>query len=571
MSVIAESRPYVGRRAGGVLRVTGARTHNLQNVTVEIPRDRLVVLTGVSGSGKSSLAYDTIFAEGQRRYLESVSNYSRSFIEQLERPDVDRVEGLPPTLSVGQHSGSVRARSTLATTTEIYDFLRLIYARAGVAHSPATGARVERQSVDQIVEALLRIGDRAKVMILAPIVRGRKGEHLAVFEKIAKDGFVRARADGEVVETSEPPQLAKTKLHTIEAVVDRLVIKDGVRPRLRESIELALKLGDGLCIVSQADGESWHDRTFSERFVCPDTGVSFPPLEPRSFSFNSPYGACPACEGLSVTRSQKAGDGSQTSSAAISENASRCPACDGERLNPFSRLVTLDGVRLPELTAMPVSESLAWCERLLRVVVGVAGGDAITPDTASMPEARRPQPPDIPRHAALDVTLEGRLALAKALPDVLNRLRYLERVGLGYLTLDRPTKSLSGGEFQRAQLSSCLGSGLIGVCYILDEPTIGLHPRDIGRLIDTLHDLRDAGNSVLVVEHDLAVIRAADHLIDLGPGAGVEGGRVVAQGTPAEVALVSDSPTGPYLASGGRQPSEKDHQKTIANSRRADA
>jgi len=536
MSAAAETRPRTGRRIGGVIRVTGARTHNLKNVSVEIPRDRLVVLTGVSGSGKSSLAFDTLFAEGQRRYLESVSTYSRSFIDQLERPDVDRVEGLPPTVSVSQQMGSVRPRSTLATTTEIYDFLRLLYARAGVAHSPATGGRVERQSPDQVVDAVLRFGDRAKVMVLAPVVRGRKGEHRAVFEKVAKEGFVRARVDGEVVDTAEPPKLAKTKPHTIEAVVDRLVIKEGVRPRLRESVELALKLGEGLCVVSRAEGDDWTDRVFSERFVCPETGESFAPLEPRSFSFNSPYGACPTCHGLGVLAREAEETGPRRGRAAATGNEPSegtggtedipvCPECRGERLNPFSRLVTLSGVRLPELAAMPVDQCYGWCRDLLERV--------------------RSDDPE------LDLTTEGRLAAAKALPEIVSRLRYLERVGLGYLTLDRRTNTLSGGEYQRARLSGCLGAGLIGVGYVLDEPTIGLHPRDIRKLIDTLRDLRDAGNSVLVVEHDVAVMRAADHLIDLGPDAGVDGGRVVAQGTPEEVAAVPESPTGPYLVSGG--------------------
>ncbi len=510
MPGLQERRPSL-RLSRGAIRVFGARTHNLRNLDVEIPRDRLVVVTGVSGSGKSSLAFDTIHAEGQRRFLETASTYSRTFIDQLERPDVDRIEGLPPTISVSQQAGSVRPRSTLATTTEVYDFLRLLYARSGVAHSPATGARVERQSADQVADAVLRFGERTKLMLLAPLVRGRKGEHRAVFEKIAKEGFVRARVDGTVIDTAEPPKLAKTKPHTIEAVVDRLVVKEGIGPRLRESIETALKLGDGLCVVSRETDGGWEDRPFSERFVCPASGESFPPLEPRSFSFNSPYGACAECEGLG----EEAGE---------TGSAGACSACGGERLNPFSRGVTIEGLRLPELTAMAVSDSLTWIDALL----GRVRAD----------------------DAALDLTAEGRLAAAKTLPEIAGRLRYLDRVGLGYLTLDRPTRTLSGGEYQRARLSGCLGSGLTGVCYVLDEPTIGLHPRDIGRLIDTLRDLRDAGNTVLLVEHDLAVIRAADHLLDLGPGAGIEGGAVVAEGTPAEVAANPDSPTGPYLRTG---------------------
>lgn len=540
MSVIPKSGARAGRTTGGVIRVTGARTHNLKNITVEIPRDRLVVLTGVSGSGKSSLAHDTLAAEGQRRYLESVSTWSRTFIEQLERPDVDRVEGLPPTLTVGQRPASDRPRSTLATATEIADFLRLIYARAGVAHSPASGARVERQSVDQIADAVQRFGDRTKVMILAPLIRGRKGEHRATFEKIAKDGFVRARVDGEVVDTAEPPPLNRGTPHTIEAVVDRLIVKEGVRPRLRESVELALKLGEGLCTVSRADGDVWRDRTFSEQFVCPETGESFPPLEPRSFSFNSPYGACPACNGLGVKCNEseterRPAPARNKQPVAILEDASPCPDCHGERLNVFSRNVTLDGLRLPELTALPVSEALAWFITLSEhLEQAPLEQDAEPSDGGGRP---------------LDITPDGRLALARTLPEVINRLRYLDRVGLGYLSLDRPAATLSGGEYRRAQLSGSLGSGLIGVCYVLDEPTIGLHPRDVGRLIDTLCDLRDAGNSLLVVEHDLGVIRSADHLIELGPEAGTAGGRIVAEGTPDQVAALDDSPTGPWLRS----------------------
>ena len=507
--------------SAGFIRLVGARTHNLQDVTVEIPRDCLVVMTGVSGSGKSSLAFDTLFAEGQRRYLESVSTYSRTFLDQLARPDIDRVDGLPPTVSVSQQAGSVRPRSTLATITEIADFLRLLYARAGVAHSPTSGARVERQSVDQMANAVLRFEERTKLMILAPLVRGRKGEHRAVFEKIAKEGFVRARVDGSLVDTAEPPKLARGKLHTIEAVIDRLVVKQGVRPRLRESLEVALTLGDGLCIISCAVGEDWHDRTFSQRFVCPETGESFPPLEPRSFSFNSPYGACPRCEGLGVISTEPVETPAQgTGAETDGPPPEPCPDCRGERLNPFSRAVTLAGMRLPELAALPVADALAWSSQQLAHITD--GTD-------------------------LDLAIDGGLVAAKVLPQVVTRLRYLDRVGLGYLTLDRPTNTLSGGEYQRARLSGCLGAGLIGVCYVLDEPTIGLHPRDIGRLVETLHDLRDAGNSVIVVEHDIAVMQAADYLIDLGPGAGAEGGRVIAAGRPDEVAANPASVTGPYL------------------------
>ena len=508
--------------------------HNLRDVDVDIPRDALVVITGVSGSGKSSLAFDTLFAEGQRRYLESLSTYTRQFLNQLERPDADLIDGLPPTISIDQRAGSLSRRSTLATATEIYDYLRLLYARAGQAHCVGCGRPVTQQSPQAVVEQILALEERRRVMILAPLVRGRKGLHRDVFERISKEGFVRARVDGQIVDAADPPELDGRKLHDIEAVIDRIVVKDGIRTRLQESVDLALKHAEGACLVSHQEGDEWHDRLYSTRFACSDCGLSFPELEPRSFSFNSPYGACEACDGLGVARDAETrghgegamggtrNEGRKSLSPRLRVSASPCPDCGGSRLGPFSRGVTIAGVPIHELTAMTVADAADFVDRL---------ADALDADSDE-----------------LIFTPEGRLAARSALPDIVSRLRFLREVGLDYLTLDRPTRTLAGGEFQRARLAGCLGSGLMGVCYILDEPTIGLHPRDVGRLIETLEGLRDQGNSVLVVEHDGLVMRRSDHLIDLGPGAGSDGGRIVAAGTPDEVSRQADSITGRYLS-----------------------
>lgn len=526
--MVLESGPtQTATHKQGTIRVAGARTHNLKNLSLEIPRDQFVVITGLSGSGKSSLVFDTLAAEGQRRYLQTVSVGRRGLLDQLERPDVDAIAGLPPILSVNQRSGSSGARSTLATATEIADRLRLLYARAGQAHSPHGGRPLERQTLDEIVSAVVALGDRVKAMILAPLVRGRSGEHREVFEKISKEGFVRARVNGEVVDTAEPPSLAANEKHDIEAVVDRIIIKDGIGARLRESIELALKLGEGICIVTHAEGDNWGDRLYSEHFVCPETGEGYPPLEPRSFSFNNPRGACPACHGLGVLKGGKEDDRGGGNRI--------CPECGGERLNNFSRLVTFDGMRFPEFLARTVEQARERSEVIYK---------RLQEDELSLP---------------LSVT--GRLAARKIMPELIERLRYLEQVGLGYLTLDRRTKTLSGGEFQRSRLASAIGSGLVGVCYILDEPTIGLHPRDIQKLVGALINLRDAGNSVLIVEHDLAVIAAADTVIEIGPGAGSDGGSVTAVGTPLELARRDDTATGPFLA--GRNDSDSSPARPV--------
>ena len=509
-SATADSEFDESSVSGDWIRVRGARVHNLQNIDVDIPRDKLVVITGVSGSGKSSLAFDTLFAEGQRRYLECLSARTRQHLTQLERPDVDSMTGLPPTICVDQKVGSARIRSTLATTTEIYDYLRLLYARAGQAHCPDCNVPVSQQSVATIVERILDMGERRKVMILAPLVVGRKGAHREVFEKICKAGFVRARVNGEIVDAGSPPDLPRSESHTIEAVVDRIIVKPGIEERLRESVELTLKHGDGSCLVCEQIDDAWNDQLFSSRYCCPDCGTSFPPLEPRSFSFNSPYGACSACRGLGRAVPPEVQAKPNRLRAELTRQP-LCSECGGARLAPVSRAVTFAGKKLHEVTAMTVAEA----EEFVRTI-------------------------------ELNVAPEAAQAAQSILPEVASRLDFLLRVGVDYLTLDRPTPTLSGGEFQRARLASSLGSGLIGICYVLDEPTIGLHSRDTSRMIEVLNDLRDRGSSVLVVEHDVDMMRASEWLVDLGPGAGKEGGSLIWSG-PAEE-MSGDSPTAAALS-----------------------
>jgi excinuclease ABC subunit A len=578
-----------------VITVRGARVHNLRDLDVEIPRDRFVVLTGLSGSGKSSLAFDTLYAEGQRRYLEGLSSYARQFVDQLERPDVDAIEGLPPTIAIDQHAGLGNPRSTVATLTEIHDYLRLLYARTGLPHCPSCGRPIRRQTPEQITAGVLGMQEGRKVLILAPLVRGRKGQHAEAFQAIRRAGLLRARVDGQVVEIADEPKLARTKPHDIEAVVDRLVVREGIRPRLAESIDLALKLGQGSVLLSAQTATptatGWEDQLLSVNFACPECGTGFEELEPRSFSFNSPYGACPSCDGLGTvthfdpdliipdrTLSLAAGavvpwrDPRPTVApgpalvallkkrrltpekplaawpeAAVERllrgdaatgfegiiptlerelaaartdrrraalerfrTAAPCPACGGTRLRGEARAVTIAGRGIHEVAALTIALARHWFESL------------------------RFEPP----HDLVGPPL---------VREVATRLSFLERVGLGYLTLDRGTDTLSGGELQRVRLASQIGSGLIGVCYILDEPTAGLHPRDTERLLACLNELRDQGSSVVVVEHDEATIRAADWMIDLGPGAGPEGGRVVASGPPATPIETGESVTTRYL------------------------
>ena len=588
--------------------IRGAREHNLKNIDVEIPRDKLVVITGLSGSGKSSLAFDTIYAEGQRRYVESLSAYARQFLQLMEKPDVDLIEGLSPAIAIEQKAASHNPRSTVGTVTEIHDYLRLLYARAGTPHCPRHPDRIlDAQSVTQMVDQVLALPAESRVMILAPVLTGRKGEQQELLASLAAQGFVRARIDGAIVDLDDPPPLNKSRRHEIEIVIDRLRVRPELRSRLAESFETALAYSDGRAIaVEMTDGG--REYPFSARFACPVCDFALPALEPRLFSFNNPVGACPRCDGLgqitffdphrviaypelslaagairgwdrrnqfyfqmieclaehygfdaeapfnslpkkareavlhgsgeeriafrylsdkgrSVTKSHpfegiipnmerrfRDTDSMLVREELLKYRASQCcPDCGGARLTPAARHVLVGKLSLPEAAALPLSQCLAFFKGL---------------------------------------QLEGQRALIaeKIVREVTSRLGFLDNVGLGYLSLDRSADSLSGGEAQRIRLASQIGSGLTGVMYVLDEPSIGLHQRDNGRLLETLGNLRDLGNTVIVVEHDEDAIRTADHLVDMGPGAGENGGQVIASGTPAEVINNPDSVTGAWLA-----------------------
>jgi excinuclease ABC subunit A len=565
--------------------VHGARQHNLKNIDVEIPRNSFTVITGLSGSGKSSLAFDTIYAEGQRRYVETLSPYARQFLDQMERPEVDSIDGLSPAISIEQKTTNRSPRSTVGTITEIYDYLRVLYAAIGVPHCPSCGQEISRQTTEQILEQVLALGPQERVMILAPIVRGRKGEYKKELEKLGRQGFVRARVDGVLRSLDEEITLDRRKNHTIEVVVDRLLIKPEIAKRLEASIVTATKLANGLVLVAVVNGP---ERLYSLKLACPDCGSSVPQLEPRSFSFNSPFGACETCSGLGsrwsfdpikvvVDPSRPLLDGglgpggassymsnaltalstrlkiplhkpfddlTQKAQTALLEgtsglpgvlsiletyyrdgtaneayrdwfmqymSASTCPDCRGQRLKPSSLSVRVNGMTIAELTQMSLT-------RALETVKAWKLGD------------RQHQ-------------IGGR-----AVEEIRNRLEFLVAVGLDYLSLERSAATLSGGEAQRIRLATQIGSKLRGVLYVLDEPSIGLHPRDNNRLLDSLARLRDLGNTVLVVEHDAETIERADYVIDLGPGAGRLGGELVAQGTPHQIELNPESLTGQYLA-----------------------
>jgi excinuclease ABC subunit A len=589
--------------------VRGARQHNLKNISVEIPRNSLTVVTGLSGSGKSSLAFDTIYAEGQRRYVESLSAYARQFLDQLEKPDVDSVEGLSPAIAIEQKTASRSPRSTVGTSTEIYDYLRVLWANVGAPHCPNCGREISRQSSEQIVQAILQLQPQERIMILAPVVRGRKGEYKKELESYARQGFVRARVDGELLNLDDPPPLDRRKNHTIEIVVDRLLVKAGIAARLEQSVAAALKLAGGLVTVAVVDGP---EKTYSEKMACADCGISVPQLEPRSFSFNSPYGACPECNGLGSkydfdpskviadwskplfegglgpgggsTQLQRVlklaayawkfdldapleklprraqnlilygwppkggpngGNGrgrvkgfefpgvfthleqqlAESPSEGYREWLTQymspvpCAACGQRRLRPESLAVRIAGYSIADFAALSIREARAAVDKILAV---------LTPR----------------QHAIAD----------RVLHEVAERLEFLLAVGLGYLTLDRTAATLAGGEAQRIRLATQIGSKLRGVLYVLDEPSIGLHARDNDRLLRTLEALRDLGNTVLVVEHDEETIRRADHVVDLGPGAGTAGGYLVATGKPAEIAAAPQSLTGRYLAGAARIP-----------------
>ncbi len=517
--------PDVAEIAAPSICVRGARTHNLKDISLDIAHDVLTVMTGVSGSGKSSLAFDTIYAEGQRQYIASLSTYARQFLNQLQRPDVDSIEGLQPTLCIDQRAGIANPRSTVATITEIYDYLRLLMARVATPNCTQCGKSILQQSPQQIQQALLALPEGTKLVLLAPMVRGRKGAHRDVLQAIRKAGLVRARVDGELLDLDSVPELAVRKNHTIEAVVDKIAIRAGAETRIAESLQLALRLAGGLAAISyvtpdeQASSGSvaWREQFFSTLYACPDCGISFEEIEPRTFSFNSPYGACPACEGQgrlvhsTSGRSEESGEPSQLEANEVAHAEEVvCPDCRGARLRPEALSIRLDGQNIFEICSQPITQVLPWFERL------------------PIADDKRPIATPI-------------------VTEMLHRLRFLAKVGVGYLTLARSADTLSGGEHQRVRLATCIGSGLVGVCYILDEPSIGLHQRDNDRLIESLRDLQQQGNTVIVVEHDEAMMRAADRLIDIGPGAGKQGGQIVADGTPAQVEKHPTSLTAQYL------------------------
>ena len=589
--------------------IKGARVHNLKNIDVTIPRDKLVVITGLSGSCKSSLAFDTIYAEGQRRYIESLSSYARMFLGQMDKPDIDSIEGLSPAISIDQKTTNKNPRSTVGTVTEIYDYFRLLYAHIGIPHCHICGKPIARQTTDQIIDSVLELPAQTKFMILAPVVRAKKGEHQKVFSDAKKGGYVRVRVDGNIYDLSEDISLDKNKKHTIEIVVDRLIMKPDIRRRLAESVESAIKISGGLVIASVIDGE---DMLFSQNYACEDCGVSMEELTPRSFSFNSPFGACDECDGLGFTmkvdpdlvvrdENKTIREGAvavsgwmapyiEDSVAAsyyralakrydfsldvpfkeLSEQAKNimlygtngeqvlveyhgkhgkseyytefeglvnnlqrryketssdwarneiegymtnhtCTSCSGKRLKPSILAVTVGGKNIDELCSMSVVQEIAFFNNL-------------------------------------ELTSREEKIANQIIKEILARLNFLKDVGLGYLTLSRSAGTLSGGESQRIRLATQIGSGLGGVLYILDEPSIGLHQRDNEKLIATLKKLRDAGNTLIVVEHDEDTMYAADHIIDVGPGAGVHGGEIVAQGTAEEIKAVHGSYTGDYLS-----------------------
>ena len=584
--------------------VRGARQHNLKNIDVEIPRHTLTVITGLSGSGKSSLAFDTIYAEGQRRYVETLSAYARQFLDQMERPEVDSIDGLSPAISIEQRTTSRSPRSTVGTITEIYDYLRLFYSSIGAPHCPNCGKAIARQSTGQIVERILALDPDQRIMILAPIVRGRKGEFRKELEKLAREGFLRARIDGQLHSLDEPAKLDKRKNHTIEVVVDRLAVKRGIAKRLEDSLETAMKLARSIVLVAVVGGE---EQLYSQTLACVDCGISVPALEPRSFSFNSVYGACPACHGLGSKWDfdpakvivdwnrplLEGGLGPGAGSSYMQRQIHHAATTFGIKLRtPFgdlprkaqqsllyggSRGPSSDssGGRRPRLRAgrshfdgiIPIlrdwyeeSTSEAYRERYMDFMSPISctgcQGQRLRPeslavkvnklsisDFTALPISRAVQSLGAVRLSPRETQIAGRIV-----GEIAERLEFLQGVGLGYLSLDRPAGTLSGGEGQRIRLATQIGSRLRGVLYVLDEPSIGLHHRDNDRLLRTLERLRDLGNTVLVVEHDEEAIRRADYVVDLGPGAGRQGGHLVACGSPADIAAHPDSLTGHYLA-----------------------
>ena len=589
--------------------VRGARTHNLKNINISIPRNKLVVITGLSGSGKSSLAFDTLYAEGQRRYVESLSTYARQFLSIMEKPDIDHIEGLSPAISIEQKSTSHNPRSTVGTITEIYDYLRLMFARVGEPHCPDHNIKLEAQTVSQMVDKAMSLPADTRIMVLAPIIRARKGEHLHVFSELRGGGFIRARVDGLVCELDYPPDLVKNKKHSIDVVIDRLKIKPGLEQRLAESFETALQLADGLAVVSVVqERKKSKDIVFSSLFACPTCGHSISELEPRLFSFNNPAGACSGCDGLGVKQFFDEQRIIVDESLALSEGAIR--GWDRRNIYYFQMLTSL-AAHYGFKVEMPFNKLPRKYQNLVLRGSGKEvidfhyvndRGDTVTrsyPFEGILPNmerrykdsesslireelsryintqfcktcdgsrlresARHVFVGDHAIHQITALTVEQSLELfqllklpgrhgdiaARIIREILERLRFLFNVGLEYLTLDRTAETLSGGEAQRIRLASQIGSGLVGVTYILDEPSIGLHQRDNARLLETLYRLRDLGNTIIVVEHDEEAIRSADHVVDLGPGAGIHGGEIVVQGKPDEIIASTASLTGRYLS-----------------------
>ncbi len=588
------------------IRIKGAREHNLKNIDIEIPRNKLVVITGLSGSGKSSLAFDTIFAEGQRRYVESLSSYARQFLGQMDKPDVDYIDGLSPAISIDQKTTSRNPRSTVGTVTEIYDYLRLLFARAGTPHCPKCGRPITQQSIDQMLDRILELPERTKLLIMAQVIRGRKGEHKKVFEQIRREGYVRIRVDGEIYDVNDDIKLDKNKKHTIEVVVDRLVVREGIEQRLADSMETALKLGEGVAYVQIVDGELL---MFSENFACVNCGISLPEITPRMFSFNSPYGACPSCDGLGshmefdvemvMPNPELSVSGGLF--APLSTNKKSYSMCvldslltsagytldtpwneiDKDTQNkmlygsgeekftfhytnmfgeykeynvPFEGVMALLSRRYQETDSDEMRES--YENYMTHITCSECHGARLKPETLAVTIGGKNiyQVTNMTIGECVDffknleLNEREKKISAQILKEIHARLNFLLNVGLDYLTLSRAAGTLSGGEAQRIRLATQIGSGLTGVLYILDEPSIGLHQRDNNRLLEALKGLRDLGNTLIVVEHDEDTMYAADHIVDIGPGAGENGGNVVAQGTAEEIKKNPDSITGQYLS-----------------------
>lgn len=601
--------------------VKGANEHNLKKVDVTIPRDKLVVITGLSGSGKSSLAFDTIYAEGQRRYMESLSSYARMFIGQMEKPDVQSIEGLSPSISIDQKTTSKNPRSTVGTVTEIYDYLRLLYARIGVPHCPVCGKKIEQQTIDQIVDSVMELGEGTKFQVLAPVVRGKKGMHQKVFEQARKSGFVRVRVDGNVYDLSEEISLEKNKKHNIEIVVDRLVVKESIRSRLADSLETATKQANGIAVIGIVDGE---EITYSQNYACPDHGFSVDEITPRMFSFNNPFGACPKCTGIgvflqidpdliipdaekSIRQGGLKGSGWAMEGNTIAEaymigladhygfsldtplgelpeniinillygtNGEKFKVHRYSNKKGFESYETdFEGIignlerRYRETSSNWIKEEIQGfmsehhCDecngkRLKKESLAITVGDKNISDFCEMSVTEA-----IDFLSSLKLSERESFIADSILKEITSRLNFLKSVGLEYLTLSRNTGTLSGGESQRIRLATQIGSSLMGVLYILDEPSIGLHQRDNDKLLETLKNLRDKGNTVIVVEHDEDTMRASDHIIDVGPGAGIHGGEIVAQGTVDEIIKVENSITGQYLSGKRKIPVPTERRK----------